>query len=115
MKRRSLRDLEAAIESSTRKAEKALAHYRCGLFHDNNGREAKAIPHYQQALSLGLQRPLQAQALAWLASSFSKTNQPKEAMKALRSSFEITQDEKLKKFLKGLKRRIRRRYGEVLL
>jgi tetratricopeptide (TPR) repeat protein len=113
MKKRNLKDLEAAIASAKGKDEKALAHYRCGLFHDNNGRESKAIPHYQKAISLGLEKPIRAQAFAWLASSFSKTDRPTEAVEALRSSMRIAEDPGLRKFLTGLEGRIQRRYGNA--
>ena len=50
MARRSLVQLERVVREASTDAEKAQAHLELGLFHDNNGREAEAIPHYEQAL-----------------------------------------------------------------
>ncbi len=43
-----------ALAAAKTKAAKAKAHYEFALFHDNNSREAEAIPHYRAALRLGL-------------------------------------------------------------
>ncbi|HZT21500.1 MAG TPA: hypothetical protein VFB55_01190 [Verrucomicrobiae bacterium] len=39
---------------ATPKPEKAAAFYAPGVFHDNNSREALAIPNYQKAIRPGL-------------------------------------------------------------
>ena len=75
-KRRKLSTLLDAVESARSRSDRAIAHYNLGLFHDNNGREAEAIPHYEAPLELGLDGAAQSQALAWLASSLYKTGGP---------------------------------------
>ena len=107
-KRRSLAALTAALEQATTKNAKARAHYELGLFHDNNGREAQAIPHYREALALGLDPTVVPEVLAWLASSLFKTGQPEEASATARQALRLTSDPSLKKFLVGLLRRIDR-------
>lgn len=108
--RRSFRKLREEIRKTKSDKEKALAYYNLGLFHDNNGREMQAIPSYEKALGVGaLGRIKEAEALAWLASSLLKTGKPKEALKTLYRSRQITRDQKLLKFLKGLESRIKRR------
>ncbi len=52
--RRKLSTLLDAVESAQSSSDKAIAHYNLGLFYDNNGREAEAIPNYEVALELGL-------------------------------------------------------------
>ncbi len=69
MMRRTRKALESNLEKAKTKSAKAIAYYELGLFHDNNGREAEAVPHYQNALKLGLDTHTKAKALAWLASS----------------------------------------------
>ncbi len=107
-KRRSLAALTAALEQATTKNAKARAHYELGLFHDNNGREGHAIPHYREALALGLDPTVVPEALAWLASSLFKTGQPEEASATARRALGRTHDPSLEKFLVGLLRRIDR-------
>ena len=85
-----------------------MAYYQLALFHDNNTREAEAIPNYKRALRLGLSGETRAQAFAWLASSFHKTGRPRRAMNSLAQSRAATRDAALKKFLDDLERRIRR-------
>ena len=85
-----------------------MAYYQLALFHDNNTREAEAIPNYEQALRLGLAGETRAQALAWLASSFHKIGNPRRAISALAKARAATRDAALRKFLDGLERRIRR-------
>ena len=85
--------------------EQALAYYKLGLFHDNNTRESEAIPNYEMALKLGLERNLKSKALVWLASSLYKTGKPKEALKRTRQSMEIANKD-LQVFLVGLEKRI---------
>ena len=53
-KRRSLASLTSALERASTRRAKARAHFELALFHDNNGREAQAIPHYRNALALGV-------------------------------------------------------------
>ena len=113
MPRRSRRQLEASVASALTDAERAIAHYELGLFHDNNGREREAIPHYERALVLGLPSEMQAACLAWLASSLFKTSRPHEALLRLQQSHEHEPDADLRTFLNGLERRIRRRSAGV--
>ena len=107
-KRRSLAALTAALERATTRVAKARAHYELGLFHDNNGREAQAIPHYRKALALGLDPTVVPEALAWLASSLFKTGQPEEATKRAHQALRQTTDPTLRAFLERLLRRIER-------
>ena len=107
--RRKLSTLLEAIRSASSKKDKAVAHYNLGLFQDNNGREAEAIPYYEAALKLGLNREIQSQALAWLASSLQKTGHPAEALGRAREAQSLSSDADLQRFLEGLARRIQRR------
>ena len=107
-KRRSLASLTSALERASTSKAKARAHYDLGLFHDNNGREAQAIPHYRKSLALGVSPDIEAEAFAWLASSLFKTGRPEEAIQSARRSLEITNDASLKLFLTRLLRRIDR-------
>ena len=90
--RRSTHALLADVENARSDSEKAQAHFKLALFHDNNGREAVAIPHYREALRLGLDRKSEAEALAWLASSLYKTSEPREAMVRANESLSLTED-----------------------
>jgi hypothetical protein len=69
MPRRNREALEAAINAATNDAEQAVAHFKLGVFHDNNSRESDAIPHYVAALALGLDGAVRAECLAWLSST----------------------------------------------
>ena len=111
-KRRSLAGLTAALERATTRAGQARAHYDLGLFHDNNGREARAIPHYRKALKLGVDRGVVPEALAWLASSLFKTGHPTEASLRAGQALRLTTDPSLEGFLRRLLRRIDRAAGE---
>jgi tetratricopeptide (TPR) repeat protein len=88
--RRSRAALKDAVERATSSGERAIALYQLALFHDNNSREAKAIPLYEKALAIGMPTNLKAQALAWLASSLYKTGDPKRAMMQIRRARRIT-------------------------
>ena len=79
-----------------------MAYYQLALFHDNNSREAEAIPNYEHALRLGLSGEARAQAFAWLASSFHKTGNPRRAIRSHAQARAATSDAALKKFLDGL-------------
>lgn len=107
-RRRNLAQLQLAIEHARTERARATAYYQLGLFHDNNAREAEAIPNYERALRLGLSGETRAQAFAWLASSLHKTGSPRRAIRALRESQSLTSDPKLRKFLAGLEARIAR-------
>ena len=107
-KRRSLGSLTAALDRATTKQAMAQAHYNLALFHDNNGREAQAIPHYRNALALGIDPGLEAEAYAWLASSLFKTGAHTEAASSAHHALCLTQDPELKGFLVRLLRRIDR-------
>lgn len=106
MKRRSLKSLQGALESASDKREKASAYYELGVFHDNNGREAQAIPNYQKAIRLGLNRNREAMARAWLASSLFKTGYPQRALKECGEVLKLTKSVGLRKFVAGLETRI---------
>ena len=88
------------------KSDEAIAYYRLGLFHDNNGRESEAIPYYRNALKLGLDAGMRAKALAWLASSLYKTGKSGEALKTIPKAMRLA-DEELLKFLEKLQKRIK--------
>jgi tetratricopeptide (TPR) repeat protein len=105
-KRRNRAVLEDAVERAPSAREKAIAHFQIAVFHDNNSRESVAIPRYEKALQIGLNRALKAQALAWLASSLYKTGKPRRATSRLRQSRAIAKDRALLKFLDGLEARI---------
>ena len=104
--RRTLSALEAKLAQARSREERADAHFQLALLHDNNSREASAIPHYRSALRLGLGGEVHAQALAWLASSLYKTGQSVEAKSRAAQALRITSDASLLKFLVGLCRRI---------
>ncbi len=106
--RRNLAQLQLAIERARTQSARASAYYLLALFHDNNAREAEAIPNYEEALRLGLSGETRAQAFAWLASSLHKTGHPRRAIRSLAQARAATRDAALKKFLDGLERRIRR-------
>lgn len=107
--RRSRARLEAAVQAALNEAEHARAHFELALFHDNNGREAEAIPHYEAALELGLSGETRAECMAWLASSLYKTDRANEALERLRQAREATRSQELMRFLVGLDRRVRAR------
>lgn len=111
-KRRSLAGLTASLERATTRGGQARAHYELGLFHDNNGREAQAIPHYREALALGIDPAVVPEALAWLASSLYKTGQSTEASLRAGQALRLTTDPSLEGFLRRLLRRIDRAAGE---
>jgi hypothetical protein len=78
--RRNLAKLQQAVSDATDPRSRALAWYHLGVFHDNNGREAQAIPFYRAALRLGLPGALRPKASAWLASSLHKTGSSRAAI-----------------------------------
>ena len=110
-RRRNLAQLEASIEQARTRRAQAAAYYQLGLFHDNNNREAEAIPNYEKALRLGLTGEMRAQAFAWLASSFYKTRRSKLALLSLKRARSATRSEPLRKFLARLELRILRDRG----
>ena len=112
-KRRSLVSLTAVLDRATTKESKARAHYDLALFHDNNGREAQAIPHYRKAIALGIDPGLEAEAFAWLASSLFKTGSHTEAASSAHQALGLTPDPELKGFLVRLQRRIDRAVNEA--
>ncbi|MEK7188855.1 MAG: hypothetical protein AAB685_03320 [Patescibacteria group bacterium] len=63
MTRRSLKKFKEAIKEAKSKKAKTLVY----------SREALAIPNYEKAIELGLDRKTKSMALAWLASSLYKT------------------------------------------
>jgi tetratricopeptide (TPR) repeat protein len=98
MRRRSLRQLQRAVETASSRREKARAFYELGVFHDNNSREARAIPNYQKALRLDIDKKHEAMARAWLASSLFKTGRPKLALQECGRAFKLAKDAGLRKF-----------------
>ena len=80
--------------------------------HDNNSREAEAIPHNRAALDLDLSGEVAAQCQAWLASSLHKTGRSAEALRHVERAYELADDAHLRRFLTVLDRRIRRRPTE---
>ena len=111
-RRRSLAGLTAALRQASSRSEQAQAHYELGLFHDNNGREAQAIPHYCEALALDINPAVVPEALAWLASSLYKTGRREEASLRAGQALRLTRDQSLVGFLRRLLRRIGRAAGE---
>lgn len=107
-KRRSVQQLACAIEQAQTNEERARAYYHLAVFHDNNGREAKAIPNYERALELGLEHTTRVEVLAWLASSLSKTGWLQEAAVRAGEAEALVEDQELRSFLLGLQRRIAR-------
>lgn len=107
--RRSQAALEDAVERASSVHARAIALYRLALFHDNNSREAVAIPFYEKAIAFGLSPNLKAQALAWLSSSLYKTGNSKGALTRIDQAREIATSRELRKFLAGLEARINRR------
>ncbi|MGH8227132.1 MAG: tetratricopeptide repeat protein [Steroidobacteraceae bacterium] len=61
----------------------ALAHFELAVFHDNNDREAEAIPHYAAAIRRGLKGARAVRARAWLASSYWKVGRPDSALQLI--------------------------------
>ena len=89
--------------------ERALAHYRLGLLHDRNDREGSAIPHYLEAIELGLPKAVRVQAFAWLASSYYKCGYSDEAIHYANQAFRAGSSDKLKHFLAKLVQRAKSR------
>lgn len=109
--RRSKALLEQRIKEAKTPSKKAKAHYDLGVFHDNNSREHEAIPHYREALRLGLDRETKAKCLAWLASSLYKTGRPEEGIRRCNEAMKATKDPAFKKWLERLAQRIHRSGG----
>ena len=105
--RRSKAALEQNIDSARTDAERSSAHFALALFHDNNSREREAIPHYEEALRLGLQEPDRSEALAWLASSLYKTRRPAESLTRIAEA-QVSAGPGLRSFLTGLEKRVAR-------
>lgn len=104
--RRSRTTLEGNLKKAKTDKQRAIAHYALGLFHDNNGREKEAIPHYEAVLEFDLEPETKAKCLAWLASSLWKTGDATSAKKRLEASGRLSRDPELLAFLKGLRQRI---------
>ena len=77
-KRRSLATLLKAVEEAGTGDSRALAHFELALFHDNNGRELEAVPQYEAAISIGLDKKKNVATLTSLASSLNKTGRPRD-------------------------------------
>ena len=104
--RRSRAGLEDRVRQAVSPRAKAIALYDLALFHDNNSREAQAVPLYVTAIRSGLPRKLNAQAHAWLASSLYKTGNRKHARARIGEARAITKDRTLTKFLDRLEGRL---------
>ena len=111
-KRRSLASLTSALERSSTRSAKARAHYALALFHDNNGREAQAIPHYREALALGVAPTIEPKAHAWLASSLHKTGHSAEAREEAFEALRLAKHDGLGRFVMRLLGRIDRGASE---
>jgi len=84
----------------------ANVHYEIAVFHDNNSREAEAIPHYAAALKLGLTGKKRAEAHAYLASSYWKIGKPQSARRIIAQSKVLPMDKHLRAWMERLHRRI---------
>ncbi len=104
--RRRRRSLERTLGEAVTDTQRAKAHFDLAVFHDNNNREPEAVPHYRDALRLGLRGKEHSEALAWLASSLHKTGRQAEAKECVRQAREVSVDERLMRFLDGLEKRI---------
>ena len=111
-KRRSLASLTSALEGASTRKAKARAHYALALFHDNNGREAQAIPHYREALALGVAPTVEPEAHAWLASSLHKTGHSAEAREEAFEALRLSKNPGLRRFVMRLLGRIDRGANE---
>lgn len=107
--KRNRKQLETVVQMARGQRAKAIAYYHLGVFHDNNNRELAAIPCYQQALRLGLNRETKTKALTWLSSSLFKTEKEKLALRYAKQAKEMTQDAELGRFIEGLIKRIERK------
>jgi hypothetical protein len=107
--RRNPKVLQQRVTRAKTKNAKAIAYFQLAVFHDNNSREAKAIPSYLAAIRLGLPPRTRAKALAWLASSLYKTDSPAAALRYVRQSLRSATGSDLVTFAKGLERRILRK------
>ncbi len=101
--RRDRRTLQRAVDEAATAGDKAAALYEFAVFHDNNGREAEAIPHYESALELGLDPSTKVRALAWLASSLYKTGSPEEALARVDEALAVAEEPELIGFLERLR------------
>ena len=86
-----------------------MALYRLAVFHDNNGREGEAIPHYRRALALGLDGETKVRAVAWLASSLYKNGRLGASMRYTEEALSMRCPADLRGFLLGLQKRVRRK------
>jgi tetratricopeptide (TPR) repeat protein len=111
--RRNRDALERAVDAALTNSEMSLARYNLALFHDNNSREAEAIPHYEAALELGLSGPLRARCLAFLASSLMKTGREQEARGRAQEAAELADEPDLMRFIGGLMKRIQLRLAAL--
>lgn len=105
---RKLSDLEEELADSKTALAKAEAHFALAVFHDNNSREAAAIPHYVLALKSGLQGLDKARAHAYLASSLWKVGKSKEALKVISDSERLRMPIDLANWIGRLKQRVLR-------
>lgn len=104
--RRSLAQLQQRLAKASAPRAKAMAAFHLAVFHDNNGRELRAIPFYRQAIRLGLPTTRRPQAMAWLASSLMKTGQLHAAWRSSTTALRIVRSPDLRRFLLRLQHRI---------
>lgn len=69
-------------------APSAEVHYHCAWTHDNLGQEREAIPHYEQALALGLAGEERLGAMVGLGSSYRCTGQYEQAAAVFTAAME---------------------------
>lgn len=105
---RTGRKMRDRLAMAKNRAAKAKAHFAFALFHDNNSREADAIPHYRAALALALPRETAAQAWAYLASSLWKTGKSASALVAARRALAMTRKPLFRAWVERLIGRITR-------
>jgi tetratricopeptide (TPR) repeat protein len=92
--------LQQAQELLRQQPQHADLHYLAASLHDGRGEEAAAIPHYLQALELGLSGHDAASAWLGLGSSYRALGQYREAEMALREGLHhFPEDQALKTFL----------------
>jgi tetratricopeptide (TPR) repeat protein len=112
-RRRSLPELEHRLTTIPPGPGLAHAHYDLALFHDNNSREADAIPHYEEALLQNLDATARPYCLAYLASSLYKIGQLDDAKDRATEALSESDDQDLTNFVVGLLSRIERKLASA--
>src|SRR2546422_11355846 len=111
---REKRLLKQAVAAFERAVESEPTHVQAWFWlavtRDNRGQEADAIPAYERAISLGLDGEDLTRALAWLASSYSKTARHHEAVTAITRAADLGGYMPTEEF-DALRRQVLRRSG----